>query len=406
MEAKSYFNDNIKLAICEELSKATKEIYAAIAWFNDREIYEILLDKVKNGVDLNLIIANDENNFHPDYGLPFKELSDLGGKIFKLITDNTLMHHKFCVIDGHTLITGSYNWTYAANTKNLENVIVLENNIKLNQAFIQCFNEILENEFRYIEEAIEVLGLMQDEIETLKQSIRKYKEVPEKVLIGIGRIKSQNGLLNAPLDSLLSLNQGPSIKPGSNFKPLVLSNDEKVDWWKSLDTVWQIYFNEIIFKIGKVTDIPDEEGLDSLLSLTLINCSRYKFYLKQNNIGTNYEIANLNGIKEILTINSLDCSVNNISKLDAISGHKDLSKLIISSNKISSLEPLSLLSNLNHLECVNNPFTSLKGLEKLTGLNYLKVDTRFKEFAKDKDRIDNLGLIEVGQEGNWTEYRK
>jgi len=42
--------------------------------------------------------------------LPFKEISDLEGKVFKLIKDNALLHHKFCVIDEHTLITGSYNW--------------------------------------------------------------------------------------------------------------------------------------------------------------------------------------------------------------------------------------------------------------------------------------------------------
>lgn len=402
MEAKAYFNDNIKQAICEELAKSTKQIYAAVAWFNDRDIYDILVDKVKNGVELNLIIANDINNSHPDYGLPFKELSDLGGKVFKLITDNTLLHHKFCVIDEHTLITGSYNWTYAANTKNLENIIILENNIKLNQSFIQCYKDILENEFKYIEEAIEVLDLMQDEIENLKQSIRKYKEVPEKVLAGIKRIKEQNGLLNAPLNSLLTPEQKTKGNSAVSYQTLVLTRDEKINWWKTLEPVWQYYFNEKIFKIGRVTDMPDEEGLDNLLLLPNINCSSYKFTINQSV----YAITNLNGIKEKSSINSIDCSNNIISKLDAISGHKNLTKLICSINKIQSLESLSLLRNLNHLECYNNPFTSLKGLEHLTALTYLKVDTRFKDFAKDKERIDNLGLIEVGQESIWTEYRK
>ena len=36
-----------------------------------------------------------------------------------------LMHNKFCVIDGQVLITGSYNWTGAAEEKNDENVLVI-----------------------------------------------------------------------------------------------------------------------------------------------------------------------------------------------------------------------------------------------------------------------------------------
>jgi phosphatidylserine/phosphatidylglycerophosphate/cardiolipin synthase-like enzyme len=35
------------------------------------------------------------------------------------------MHHKFLVIDGHTVATGSYNWTPESEERNYENLIVL-----------------------------------------------------------------------------------------------------------------------------------------------------------------------------------------------------------------------------------------------------------------------------------------
>lgn len=38
-----------------------------------------------------------------------------------------LMHHKFMVIDGRDLQTGSYNYTQAAASKNAENVLLLRN---------------------------------------------------------------------------------------------------------------------------------------------------------------------------------------------------------------------------------------------------------------------------------------
>jgi phosphatidylserine/phosphatidylglycerophosphate/cardiolipin synthase-like enzyme len=36
------------------------------------------------------------------------------------------MHNKFAIIDNRLLLTGSYNWTFAANNKNEENLMVID----------------------------------------------------------------------------------------------------------------------------------------------------------------------------------------------------------------------------------------------------------------------------------------
>jgi cardiolipin hydrolase len=36
------------------------------------------------------------------------------------------MHHKFAILDGATLLTGSYNWTRGAARDNEENLIVTD----------------------------------------------------------------------------------------------------------------------------------------------------------------------------------------------------------------------------------------------------------------------------------------
>lgn len=36
-----------------------------------------------------------------------------------------IMHHKFAVVDEETVLTGSFNWTYAADNENDENLLVL-----------------------------------------------------------------------------------------------------------------------------------------------------------------------------------------------------------------------------------------------------------------------------------------
>ena len=39
------------------------------------------------------------------------------------------MHHKFFVIDSRIVVTGSYNWTSGAATRNMENVVVLDSRV-------------------------------------------------------------------------------------------------------------------------------------------------------------------------------------------------------------------------------------------------------------------------------------
>ncbi|MDN4166850.1 phospholipase D-like domain-containing protein [Cytophagales bacterium LB-30] len=397
MEAKAYFDSEIKAILCEEISKSSKSIFAAVAWFNDSDIFEILKEKANSGVDINIIVANDEKN----NSLNFKEISDLGGKVFKLIKDDVLLHHKFCVIDEHTLITGSYNWTYAASSRNLENIIVLENNVKINSTFIQCFNRILEEEFHYIEETVAILGDMQQEIENLKNSIIKYKEVPISVMMGIERIKSQSLVLDRPLNSLLSLDSN-QINSSKSY-PLK-STEELIDWWKSLDSNWKVFFNSKVFERGAIMDMPDIDGLERLLSLDYINCQKFKAYNKTTK--EPYELTTLNGIRELKNIRILDCSYNSLTKLDPISGHKQLEKLTCSNNKISSLESISLLQNLNYLDCINNNLTSLKGIETFVSLEYLRIDLKFRDSQKDIDRIIAIGLKEVGLDNNSIEFRK
>jgi len=51
------------------------------------------------------------------------------------------MHHKFAIVDGETLLTGSYNWTRGAARDNEENVIVT-NDPRLVSAFAERFEHL------------------------------------------------------------------------------------------------------------------------------------------------------------------------------------------------------------------------------------------------------------------------
>ena len=109
------FFEEIQSQIKEEISKAKYIIWAAIAWFTDNELYNLLIQKRKEGVNVQLLIIDDEINTNS--GLSFgKEF--WVRKVPKKGQFENLMHHKFCIIDLKTVIHGTYNWTKKAQFNN------------------------------------------------------------------------------------------------------------------------------------------------------------------------------------------------------------------------------------------------------------------------------------------------
>jgi hypothetical protein len=103
--------------ICFQLSKASHSISAAVCWFSHADIFEVLKDKLRAGVRVELLLEFDTQNIR-DRGLDFQSFIDLGGVLFGH-KDLGLMHHKFAIIDHKLLLTGSFNWTYNSNAENL-----------------------------------------------------------------------------------------------------------------------------------------------------------------------------------------------------------------------------------------------------------------------------------------------
>ncbi|MBU3658270.1 MAG: DUF1669 domain-containing protein [Flavobacteriales bacterium] len=132
--------ENIAERIQQEISKAEKSIFIAVAWFTNKNLFNELVNKARNGCTVSLIISNDNINLNSS--IDFEQLLTDKSKIYKIGNGDTeLMHNKFCVIDYSTVITGSYNWSYKAES-NFENVIITTNDTTLAEQFIFEFNNI------------------------------------------------------------------------------------------------------------------------------------------------------------------------------------------------------------------------------------------------------------------------
>jgi phosphatidylserine/phosphatidylglycerophosphate/cardiolipin synthase-like enzyme len=126
----------IQKNIIEQIDLAKFTIWVAVAWFTDRVLFQKLVDKKNQGVNIQLIIIDDQIN--ESSGLKYEEKFE-AFRIKKSGTYENMMHNKFCIIDLKIVIHGSYNWTNRAkfNNETIEVVSSHEVAEKFSDQFIQ-----------------------------------------------------------------------------------------------------------------------------------------------------------------------------------------------------------------------------------------------------------------------------
>jgi phosphatidylserine/phosphatidylglycerophosphate/cardiolipin synthase-like enzyme len=125
------------------LNSATKSVYMALFVFSEQRLVNILETRHQESVNIRVLIE-------PQFAYrSYSEALDMMGIALTnkckyelnnhpwqnpittvgvpLLPKGDLLHHKFGVIDGQTVITGSHNWSEAANNGNDETVLVIEN---------------------------------------------------------------------------------------------------------------------------------------------------------------------------------------------------------------------------------------------------------------------------------------
>jgi phosphatidylserine/phosphatidylglycerophosphate/cardiolipin synthase-like enzyme len=104
------------------LIKGSKDrIYVAIYSFTSDRLAEALIEARRRGVDVRVVMERREANVT---GSEYPRLLGAGVDV-RLDANPGLMHHKFMVIDGEIVVTGSYNWSAAAEERNDENLVVI-----------------------------------------------------------------------------------------------------------------------------------------------------------------------------------------------------------------------------------------------------------------------------------------
>lgn len=119
-----YFSlyDNPQKEIIKNINQAEAFINIAMYIFTDREITLPLIEAQKRGVKVRLYLDKDQ----VDYQYSQSRFLVQKGIKTRISSNNYIMHNKFAIIDNLLLLTGSYNWTFSANNRNDENLMVVD----------------------------------------------------------------------------------------------------------------------------------------------------------------------------------------------------------------------------------------------------------------------------------------
>lgn len=121
--AQVYFSPNggCTKAIVAELGMAKSEILVQAYSFTSKAIAKALLNAQKRGVSIQIIL--DKSNLSDNYSAA--DFTAHAGIPTYIDAQHSIAHNKIMIIDTEVVITGSFNFTRAAEVNNAENILVI-----------------------------------------------------------------------------------------------------------------------------------------------------------------------------------------------------------------------------------------------------------------------------------------
>jgi phosphatidylserine/phosphatidylglycerophosphate/cardiolipin synthase-like enzyme len=127
-----YFSPNggCTEAIVEEISNAQSEILVQAYSFTSTPIAKALVEAHKRGVKVEAILDKSQRTEK------YSSATFLANSVIPTFIDarHAIAHNKIIVLDRDTVITGSFNFTRAAEEKNAENFLIIKSNFFLTVA--------------------------------------------------------------------------------------------------------------------------------------------------------------------------------------------------------------------------------------------------------------------------------
>jgi len=111
-------------AIVEALDKAKSEVLVQAYSFTSKDIAKALVDAHKRGVHVEIVLDKSNRNKTGRYSAA-DFTAHMGIPTF-IDAEHAIAHNKVMIIDKDFVVTGSFNFTKAAENNNAENLIIIQ----------------------------------------------------------------------------------------------------------------------------------------------------------------------------------------------------------------------------------------------------------------------------------------
>ncbi len=123
--------------LLKEIASAKRSIHFMAFSFTHDALGQAMRDSFKSGVAVQGVFEERQVNAYSEY-------ESMKGAGIPVIQDRNTgsMHHKVIIIDEETVITGSYNFSKNAETRNSENLLIIRENHDIARAYLAEFDRI------------------------------------------------------------------------------------------------------------------------------------------------------------------------------------------------------------------------------------------------------------------------
>lgn len=206
---------SVKAVAIDTLNRARKSLDIAMGSFTDDQLGNAVVQASRRGVAVRVLLGQGQDIVS---GGEYQKLVSAGIPVIVAKTTG-LFHHKFAVIDGNLVITGSYDWTETAGEGNYENIVlihcpVLTATKTVPELYAQEFNRLWEKLGRIKgttpEEATSPLGVSRviiHEVDRLGECIQLLNVSSAPVDLAGWSISDLEGSYTFPAETLILPNE-------------------------------------------------------------------------------------------------------------------------------------------------------------------------------------------------------
>jgi phosphatidylserine/phosphatidylglycerophosphate/cardiolipin synthase-like enzyme len=132
-------NGGCTSTIVQQLSAARRDIKVQAYSFTSAEIAKAIADAFERGVKVTVVLDKSQKTEK------YTGATYLANHHVPVLIDSkhAIAHNKIIIIDGATVLTGSFNFTKAAEERNAENLLIIRNHPAITASYLDNFADHL-----------------------------------------------------------------------------------------------------------------------------------------------------------------------------------------------------------------------------------------------------------------------